>query len=283
MNRISYIGCLSAVGALVATVNAGDAHAPLDRASRTSIIRRANDAATVGPSRAGYLDAAQVYPWNEAAVYRLVTAPGRVSDIALQPGENLVAVAAGDTIRWIVGNTSSGSGGDKQTHILIKPNAPGLQTNVIITTDRRSYHLELSSTAQTAMTAIRWTYPADALLSVKAPQIDERPAVVPTPALDLAVERLSFNYRIAGDTPPWRPVRAFDDGRQTFIEFPTSLQTGEAPPLFVLGPNHDAELVNYRVRGHFYVVDRLFDAADLRLGSKPQQVVHINRDAGDRP
>jgi type IV secretory pathway VirB9-like protein len=102
-------------------------------------------------------------------------------------------------------------------------------------------------------------------------------------AAAVAVDRLNFNYAIAGDRPPWRPVRAFDDGAQVFIEFPPGLAATEAPPLFVLGPKGAPELVNYRKRGHYYVVDRLFGAAELRLGGKRQQVVRIARtDGGPR-
>ena len=95
-------------------------------------------------------------------------------------------------------------------------------------------------------------------------------------ASGLAAERLNFHYAISGDKPAWRPLRAFDDGRQTFIEFPPSLAVGEAPPLFVIGDDGEAQLVNYRVAGRFYVVDRLFGAAELRLGGKKQQVVRIS-------
>jgi P-type conjugative transfer protein TrbG len=92
------------------------------------------------------------------------------------------------------------------------------------------------------------------------------------------VARLSFGYRIEGDDPPWRPLRAFDDGSRVFIEFPPALGTGEAPPLFVRGEDGASELVNYRVRGRYYVVDRLFSVAELRLGGRKQQVVRIVRD-----
>src|SRR3546814_5317255 len=85
-------------------------------------------------------------------------------------------------------------------------------------------------------------------------------------ASGLAVERLNFHYAISGDKPAWRPLRAFDDGRQTFIEFAPSIAVGEAPPLFVIGDDGEAQLVNYRVAGRYYVVDRLFGAAELRLG-----------------
>ena len=88
---------------------------------------------------------------------------------------------------------------------------------------------------------------------------------------------MNFAYRITGDQPAWRPLRVFDDGRQTFVEFPASIAMGEAPPLFLIGAEKQAELVNYRMRGRYYVVDRLFEVAELRLGTKKQQVVRIDR------
>ena len=103
----------------------------------------------------------------------------------------------------------------------------------------------------------------------------EAAAAASTIASGLAIERLNFGYRISGAKPSWRPFRAFDDGRQTFIEFPPGVAVGEAPPLFVLGQKGAAELVNYRMTGHYYVVDRLFGAAELRLGAKQQQIVRI--------
>jgi type IV secretion system protein VirB9 len=72
-------------------------------------------------------------------------------------------------------------------------------------------------------------------------------------------------------------LRAFDDGRQTWIEFPAHIAVGEAPPLFVLGDKGEAELVNYRVSGRLYIVDRLFGAAELRLGGKKQKIVRVTR------
>ena len=216
-------------------------------------------------------------PWWDGAVYRLDTAPGRVSDIALQPGESLIAVAAGDTARWVIGDTPSGSGPTRRTHMLVKPAEPGLRTNLVITTDRRVYHLDLASGA-IAMTGIAWTYPQDELLALRRAQ--EALAAAEPVAAPIAVERLDFGYAITGDRPPWRPVRAFDDGAQVFIEFPPGLESMEAPPLFVVGASGDVELVNYRKRGRYYVADRLFGAAELRLGAKRQQVVRIVRTGG---
>jgi len=244
-------------------------------------VAAAKHAATLEPAAGAYLDAVQVYPFSEGAIYHVYTAPGQVTDIALQPGETLGAVAAGDTVRWVIGDTTSGSGDTKRTHVLIKPFAPGLATNLVITTTRRSYHLALTSTARTAMAALSWTYPQDQLIALKkaAEQVQAAEPV----ARGLPVDQLHFDYAITGDQPAWRPLRAFDDGRQTFIQFPANLGVGEAPPLFLVDAKGEAELVNYRVQGRFYVVDRLFDAAELRLGRKHQEVVRISRTGEPNP
>lgn len=222
------------------------------------------------------MNAVQVYPYLEGAIYRAVTAPERVTDIALQPGEALVSVASGDTVRWVIGDTTSGSGAGKRTHVLVKPVGARLSTNLVITTDRRSYHVALASVARTAMTALSWTYPQDALLAVSRPAVAEPEKREPAHA-GPDITQLQFNYLLSGDRPAWRPLRAFDDGRQTYLEFPPTLAVGEAPPLFLIGPDGEPQLVNYRVNGRFYVVDRLFDLAELRLGTKKQQVVRIRR------
>ena len=221
------------------------------------------------------ISATRTYPFADGAIYAVQTAPGRVTDIALQPGESLGAVASGDTARWVIGDTSSGSGDTQRAHVLIKPVAAGLSTNLVITTDRRVYHLTVTSAASDAMSAVAWSYPQDALLALERTRTAAR-ATAPV-ASGIQVEQLSFNYAITGDDPKWRPLRAFDDGRQTFIEFPASIAVGEVPPLFLVGAKGEAELVNYRLRGRYYVVDRLFDVAELRLGTKKQKIVRIRR------
>jgi P-type conjugative transfer protein TrbG len=239
----------------------------------TARVAAANKAALQEPTTHGYLNAVQVYQFTDGALYRLYGAPEQVSDIALQPGETLSAVSAGDTVRWVIGDTTSGTGPDRRVHILVKPFAPNLRTNLVITTDRRSYHLQLDSTDNTAMAVVSWTYPQDALASAKR-KLEEARTTVES---QISIENLKFRYAISGDSPPWKPVRAFDDGSKVFIEFPARIDQGEAPPLFVVGPEGKSELVNYRMKGNYYVVDRLFAAAELRLGQKPQQVVRISR------
>jgi len=240
-------------------------------------IDRANERAKIEPDADRFLNAVQVYPFMDGALYQLYAAPEQVTDIALEPGERLHSVSAGDTVRWIVGDTSSGTAAGERTHILVKPIAPNLKTNLVIATDKRAYHLEMRSFRDTYMAAISWTYPEDALVKRRAENAVATSRAEATIAAGFDLDTLKFRYAIEGDRPAWRPVRAFDDGRQVFIQFPESIAQGEAPPLFVTGASGAPELVNYRMRGAYYVVDRLFANAELRLGGKAQQVVRIRR------
>jgi type IV secretion system protein VirB9 len=260
----------------MATLVLADPAGAQDRAAAPlKAVRSATRSATIEPAATGFVSGAHVYPFSDGTIYQVYTAPGLVTDIMLQPGETLVAVASGDTARWVIGDTTSGSGDGKQTHVLVKPVSASLLTNLVITTDRRAYHIRLASTSATALSSLRWTYPQDELLAVRR-KAEAAQAAAPV-ATGLAIEQLHFNYAISGDRPPWRPLRVFDDGTRTYVEFPASLANGDAPPLFVVGPDRKAELVNYRLRDRFYVVDRIFDAAELRLGLKKQQVVRIDR------
>ncbi len=248
---------------------------PRDPARR---VQLANAAAAMNPTRAGYVNAIQVYPYSDGALYQLYVTPLHVTDIALEPGEQLMAVAAGDTTQWRIGDTESGSGPTRQAHVLIKPVSADLpMNNIVILTDRRSYYLEAHPTKSTYMAEVSWRYAGDEFLALRKrnDEATARANAIASPGVDLS--RLRFRYRISGDDPPWRPVQAFDDGQKVYIQFPPGIAQGEMPPLFIIGPTGEAELVNYRVKGSTYVVDRLFATAELRLGSHPQQVVRIRR------
>lgn len=239
-------------------------------------VDEANAAAKLEPKKSGYINAIQVYPFTQGALYRLYTAVNQVSDIGLQPGEKLQSVSAGDTVRWVVGDTTSGEGTAQQVHVLVKPIAAGLKTNLVITTDRRTYHLELESTDETYMSALSWTYPEAELFAIsKRNEEAIGTGSIPVDA-GSSFENLHFRYRIEGRAP-WKPLRAFDDGSKVYIQFGESLPKGEAPPLFVASSKGEPALVNYRVKNNTYIVDRLFAVAELRLGRDPQSIVRIIR------
>ena len=238
-------------------------------------VENANAAARVEPRREGYYNAIQIYPWSEGALYQVYAAPGQITNIALEPGESLTGagpIAAGDTARWIIGDTESGSGLSRRVHILVKPTRPDITTNLVITTDRRIYMLELRAEAKPYMPAVAWAYPA-----LPASQ---RGIVPATPIIPAAAAR-HYRYGLTGDTPPWRPVAVYDDGRRVYVEFPRGIAQGEMPPIFVLGTDGEPQLVNSRIYQNILIVDRIFGAAELRLGSgQQQQTVRIVRTDG---
>ncbi|MGV6875375.1 P-type conjugative transfer protein TrbG [Pseudochelatococcus sp. B33] len=238
-------------------------------------VTNANAAARVEPRREGYYNSIQIYPWSEGALYQVYAAPGQITNIALEPGENLTGagpIAAGDTARWIIGDTESGSGVTRRVHVLVKPTRADISTNLVITTDRRTYMIELRSGENPYMPAIAWAYPT--------PPASQRQAAPATPIIPAAAAR-NYRYNLTGATPPWRPVAVYDDGRRVYIVFPRGIAQGELPPLFVLGPEGEAQIVNSRIHQNILIVDRIFAAAELRLGSgERQQTVRIVRTDG---
>ncbi|WP_027531670.1 P-type conjugative transfer protein TrbG [Bradyrhizobium sp. WSM3983] len=239
-----------------------------------SRVETANSAARVEPRKRGYFNAAQIYAYSPGALYQVYAAPGQITDIALEEGEQLTGsgpVAAGDTVRWVVGDTESGNGDTRRVHILVKPTRASIETNLVVNTDRRTYLIELRSRERPYMPSVAWYYPET--VREKLRSVSLRP-VVPDPS------RRVFRYAIEGDSPPWRPLTAYDDGRKVYVEFPQGIVQGEMPPLFVIGPDGKTELVNYRAYGNVLIVDRLFAAAELRLGGEHQQKVRIVRTDG---
>lgn len=258
--------------------NGTDAKPAPEPADAKARVEQANAEASVVPTREGYINAIQVWPYSDGALYQVYTSPGRVTVISLQPGEELVTVAAGDTVQWIVGDTASGSGTSRRVAVMVKPVRVGITTNLVITTSRRTYLMELTSTAKAWMASVSWEYPRDQMLALQA-QAQAADAVTPV-ASGLSLDQLHFRYVITGDSPPWKPVRAFDDGQHVYIQFPAGIAQGELPPLFVVGPDGKGELVNYRFHAPYDIVDRLFGAAELRLGGKKAAVVRIKRTDG---
>lgn len=260
-SRISLLAGVAALGVASPTLGA-EGRDPKQN------VGRANDAARVQPDRATFLNAIQKYAWAEGALYQVYASPGQVTDIVLQEGEELVGpgpVAAGDTVRWIIGDTVSGSGARRRVHILVKPTRADIMTNIVINTSRRTYHIELRATPATYMASVSWSYPEAELIALRAAEVERERAAPVAAGLDLGA--LNFRYRLSGDKPDWRPVRVFDDGRQLFIEFGEGVATGDMPPLFAVGEKGEAELVNYRVHGRFMIADRLFERGQLRMGA----------------
>jgi type IV secretion system protein VirB9 len=235
-------------------------------------VENANTAARIEPRREGYHNAIQIYPWSEGALYQVYAAPGQITTIALEPGESLTGagpIAAGDTARWIIGDTESGSGAVRRVHILVKPTRPDISTNLVVTTDRRIYMIELHAGDDRYMPAVAWAYPV--------PPAGHRQTEPAAPFIPAEAAR-NYRYGLQGDSPPWRPISVFDDGRRVYVVFPRGIVQGEMPPIFVLGSDGEPQIVNSRIHRNVLIMDRLFGAAELRLGGgDSQQVVRIVR------
>ncbi len=213
------------------------------------------------PRRAA--DGTVVYPYG-VTLPTLICTPLQVCAIRLQPGEIVNGVHAGDSARWRIDPSMIGTGPNATTNVIVKPTDSGLTTNVIITTDRRSYTIQLKSARIDWMPAIAFDYPDDqerAWANYRAGQAKvEHASTLPTGE---NVAALDFGYAITGDNPPWRPVRVYKSASgKTYVQFASShFVGGEAPALVVIGKDggmfSDAthQIINYRLVGDRYVVD----------------------------
>ncbi len=221
-----------------------------------------------------------------AGLPTVVCAPLRVCMIELQAGEKIVGEPhIGDSVRWNISPAMYGTGEDSTPVIVLKPQTPGLDTNLLVTTDRRAYYIRLISKPEEYVARVAFDYPDDDNNRKWQQQLAEQRALVKRearaaeglPAM-IAVEKMNFDYKVRGGDEHIRPLRVFDDGAKTFIQMPEELQHREMPVLVVVDGSGKGEMTNYRVKQQTYIVDRLFDRANLVLGTgKKTQKVEITR------
>ena len=208
------------------------------------------------------------YPFGERTPPTLRCIPLSVCDLVLEPGESIANVAVGDSVRWLIAPASSGPPDATTPHVLIKPTEVGLRTNLIVTTNRRTYYLTLISWKSGPMLRIGFTYPQDLLHVFPTPtpstQALQRATPMPSPAqptprpsvesLETTFEKLDFNYRVSGERG-FQPIRVFNDGAHTYLQMPPELN--DIPVLLAVANDGGDILVNYRYTGRYYVVDGL--------------------------
>jgi len=219
----------------------------------------------------------------------VVCAPLYVCDIQLQAGEVVNDVNIGDSVRWKVSPSVSGSGGAATTHVLVKPTDSGLTTDLIIATNERTYTIKLVSTLHSWMPLVSFDYPDDinrAWASYRERQVQNDNATTLPSGRNLA--SLDFNFSISGDSPSWRPLRVYTDGQKTYIQMPPSVSAADMPALVALtgggvfsSPN--TQIVNYRVTGGTFVVDKVLTRAALiaGVGGEQKRVLITYENAGD--
>jgi P-type conjugative transfer protein TrbG len=221
-----------------------------------------------------------------ASIPSLVCSPLYVCNIELQPGEVVNNITSGDSVRWLITPSIVGGGATAQTIISIKPTDAGLRTNLTIATTRRLYDITLVSSTYAHTDEISFTYPEDVQGQWQQYQAAAAQRYADTTmANGTNLAALDFGYSLSGDNPAWRPLRVYSDGVKTYIQFPRSMLSGDAPTLVALDRDGSwlssptKEIVNYRVEGDTYVVDKVLDRAALLsgVGSSQQEVEIIHQ------
>ncbi len=200
----------------------------------------------------------------------VVCAPLQVCDIELQPGEIVRDVLIGDTVRWKVEPATSGAPGAQAVHLVVKPAEPGLVTSMVVTTSRRTYHIQLKSHPTQYMARTGFDYPED--IDARFAEINARLDASIVPGAGVPADQLNFAFNISGSAR-WKPTRIYSDGQKTYIQFPSAMSGQDAPVLFVVSGGQN-RIVNYRLNGTMMVVDYYIDQAILvsGVGSKQQKI-----------
>jgi len=233
------------------------------------------------------------FPYDPAQQIHIGCLPLHLCTLLFQQGEIIQDLSLGDTANWeakimMVGNQSP----DRAELLVLKPKRDDLATDLVVTTSKnRVYNLALVSSSKDYVRQVIFYYPWDTDASIKAAadqvlkrdeQSRNRPVSTFNNGTRLNLSNVNFNYAISGDDPSWKPVRVFDDGTHTFIQFPGSVNSGMLPVLFVLN-NGQNQLVNFRkeitgVGTVDYVVDQVFTEAVLvsGVGNYQSRVVITN-------
>ncbi len=254
--------------------------------SKEEAVDKANKSAQQYPSEKDFFNAMMTYAYMPGAVYTIYSAPLKITDITLEVGEKIISQAAGDTLRWQLASTYSGEGDNIQQHILVKPTSPGIENTVVVTTNKRTYHLIFVSTDQdTYMVSVNWVYESSMIQTFGADSLPYS-NVQEDQRQDLDLSDMNFNYNwkmYTGPTPTWYPQQVFSSDRQTFVLLPKEFWTtnAELPIIEVIQSNGDEQsMINWRVKKPYLIVDSVFDKAYLKQGIKTAdslQIVEIQK------
>ncbi len=233
-------------------------------------------------SRAQVSDATSVRFVYGASRPNLVCSLLHVCDIALEPNETVVDLKVGDSTRWIIERTASGSAQGMIEHIIVKPTDIGLQSNLRIYTDKRTYYLDLSSSDKEFMPQISFIYPEQALQNfaqIKSDLMNKlktRTIATNSDQDPVLIDNLDFSYRYSGDESLY-PIRTFNDGKKTYLQMPPKLMNSTLPALVVVNGTHlfsedDIAVTNYRIKDNKFIIDGLPEHIRLMSGNQDNGV-----------
>ncbi len=229
-------------------------------------------------------DGKVIFPFGQA-MPKLTCSPSRACDIEMEPGEMPRKVVLGDSANWTWEAADSIEKGRTVNHVVVQPKDNDIESNLIITTDRRTYHIKLYApkTEGVYLNRIGFYYPEQLVSSwddkmgraVEAKAKDEASNVMPAA---VAPDKMAFDYRIDGDAD-FRPIRVFNDGERVYIAMPDEIRHSEYPTLRLIDDEGKAMVVDYRrtvdekTGTIHYVVDKLFSKAELIRDSAKVQII----------
>jgi type IV secretion system protein VirB9 len=226
-----------------------------------------------------------------ATMPRVIVAPLKITDIQFQVGEEIKDVQLGDTTRWMTSPSISGDGNNQISHLLIKTTDVGLETTLFVSTNKRTYHMNLFSRKYEYMPIVgfkyrddvnkKWNAYNDHFKKEKKIKKESKSFKI-TSALSKNIDSLDFEYTIEGETD-WKPIRVYNDGIKTYIQMPSSMKYQEAPIFMVLDKGDNNQLVNYRLKENNYIIDKLFKKGILILGvGSNQEKITISKNGTEQ-
>ena len=236
-----------------------------------------------------------MYPFGVGGIPVLKLPGLAVSDLQFEPGEEILSYTMGDSERWLVSEVLYAAPGDTTPHMSIRPTENGLNTNMVIYTTKRTYSLVLEATKETQTNLFGFYYPYQGFVKhakkmpaknkMRQNQSSGNSAKHPARKnqTNINVDEIQFNWAWDGnDNLPWYPEVVFDDGEKTFIGLDSKkVKASELPVFFVLGESEENEIVNYRYRAPYIIVDHIFENGVLLrgVGDNQERVIikHLNR------
>ncbi|MDY5714281.1 TrbG/VirB9 family P-type conjugative transfer protein [Fusobacterium gastrosuis] len=203
------------------------------------------------------------FVYNDTSMYTVYCRVNYLTSIFLSPDEELIGTSGGDTTRWSRKETITGSEEGQRVLILIKPHTIGIKTNIVISTNKRTYQIQLISDKSLYNPIVKWSYPITEELNRKYKAArEEATTVLPTD--------LNYNYSLSNNKYDFTPLQVFDDGKKTYIVFRENMQ--EMPVFYILEGKKELMITNNRQKKNVLIIDRMFDKAELRLGDKKVRI-----------
>ena len=255
------------------------ANEPLDKPELKgkAAAKKSTDEALQTPER--WTGGTMYYDFDEDLTYEIYCQPYRVTDMALEPGEQLVEMPfLSEEKVWEIGAGVYPKNGQDEQHFFLKPAYSGLVTSFIIITDRRIYHLLLKSFKDCYMTQVRWNYPNTMPFKIKTDAMQKslngmNRLSSETSSVD--PRYLSFDYTMSYSIfkkPYWLPTRVYDDGSKTYIVMNETVLHMTSPVLF----NHKNERINYSVDKTLIIIPELIEKVTMRVGKEKVTVKKKN-------